>query len=76
MAENLGDFSGGPVAKTLCCQGRDQGSVPGLGISYHISHQAICMLQNQVSACRDEEPNEEIDIFLKEPKKGYIFIHL
>ena len=54
----------------------DQGSVPGLGISYHILQQAIRMLQNQVSACRDEERNKEINIFLKEPKKGYIFTHL
>ena len=35
----LGDFSGGPAARTMCSQGRGPGSIPGQGTRFHMLQQ-------------------------------------
>ena len=39
------DFPGGPVAKTLCSQLGDPGSIPGQGTRSHMPQLRVCLLQ-------------------------------
>ena len=43
--DNPQDFPGGPVAKTLCSQGRALGSIPGQGTRSHMLQLRPCMPQ-------------------------------